>query len=251
MKNGLKLNIGDMTSEEPGAFKVGDVLKGEGLTDAPVGSGERILRYWPAMETKGVFVDRVQEISVTESMRRRDEVVGETEGMVNADEEDGAIVLVDFDGWHFGGLREMRLGEHDDGDDDYDDYDDDDEDVSSLTNSLANQDIADEGCEQDPERMGKEVEGKGKEPERSGEGDEGEGDGDGRDEMETGWFRKEQAMWVHMFTLMRDYLPPFSFSTLPFFLWLLLRARHLMHPPPSGPSLVGVLAGILKLRMSC
>lgn len=181
MKKGLKLNIGDLTSDEPGGFKIGDVFKGEGISDAPMGSGERILRYWPAEETEnGVITNSVQEIPVTESMRLQvaEEVVeGQAEKTDDAKEDNAnAIVLVNFDDKQFRGFRRMRLGPRND-----DDHDDDD--VSSLTNALANENIA-----VDEEGREKETEGKGKEPEGRGEESERKDGGDRQ------WFRREPAM---------------------------------------------------------
>ena len=176
MKQGLKFNIGDLTSDEPGGFKIGDVFKGEGISDAPMGSGERILRYWPAEEREnGIFTNSVQEIPVTESMRLREE---EDAKETAEKSDDNAIVLVNFDDRYFRGFRSMRLGPRDDHADDKDD----DDDVSSLTNRLANEHIGvDAGGEKEAE------EGKGKEPEGREEESKRE-DGDRK------WFRREPAM---------------------------------------------------------
>ena len=177
MKKGLKFNIGDLTSDEPGGFKIGDVFKGEGLSDAPMGSGERFLRYWPAEKREnGVLTNSVQEIPVAESMRLQEEEEESVEGKARAEEmaektEDNAIVLVNFDDKHFRGFRRMRLGLHKG-------HDDDDDDVSFITNKLANGNIAVDG--------GRE-EGAGKEPEgREGESERRDGD--------RHWFRRERAM---------------------------------------------------------
>lgn len=48
VKKGLNFNINDLTSDEPEGFKIGDFSKGEGISGATVGSGERVLRYFPA-----------------------------------------------------------------------------------------------------------------------------------------------------------------------------------------------------------
>ena len=193
MTKGLKLNIGDLTFDGPGAFKIGDVLKGKGISDAPTGSGERILRYWPALEgDDGVFTNRVQEIPVTESMRLQEEEEEEdAKGHARAEEtaektDDNAIVLVNFDDTYFRGFRRMRLGLHDNHDDD-DDHDkeeeeeEEEEEVSSLTSTLANENINVD------ESSATAAEGKGKEPER-GRKEREEKDGDRQ------WFRTEPAM---------------------------------------------------------
>lgn len=181
MKKGLKFNIGDLTSDEPGGFKVGDVFKGEGLSGAPMGSGERILRYWPAEELEnGAITDSVQEIPVTESMRLQEEdVEGQTQGDETAEEdnaqEDNAIILVNFDARYFRGFRRLRLGPHTD-----------DDDVSFVAHALAKERISvDEGRDKAPEGKVKEPEGKGKEPEANN--------------ADRQWFRREPAMYVPFF----------------------------------------------------
>ena len=169
MKNGLNYSIRDLTRDEPNGFEIGDVFKGEGISGAPVGSGERVLHYCPAQEGENdVITNSVQEIPVNESMRLREEDV---EGQAQSDEraennnaqDHNHIVLINFDAKHFKGFEKMRLGPHTDNDD-----------VPTLTDRLAKKSISvDKG-------KGKHPEGKGKEPEAK--------DGDRQ------WFRREPAM---------------------------------------------------------
>lgn len=169
MKKGLKYSIGDLTCDGPNGFKIGDVFKGEGISGAPVGSGERVLRYWPAQEVEnGVIIDGVLEIPVNESMRLREEDV---EGQAQSDEiaehnnaqDHDPIVFINFDAKHFKGFEKMRLGPHTQNDN-----------VSTIMNRPAEKSISvDKGT-------GKEPEGERKEPEAK--------DGDRQ------WFRREPAM---------------------------------------------------------